>query len=539
MTWRDAAVLAATAAGPLPRSSTSAGAGPCPVRELVRSWSDAAGFRGRIEESAAGSDRSAQVSWQCSDITAAEQALGWRPSHTLDDALSALWETAAVDAGARLLIPLYVHPAEDPGAWHRLISAATRTYGVVLNPANGPGEGPDPAFTAAADALRAAGARLLGYVDTDYGVRDLAEIAEDLRRHREWYAADGCFLDRVTATPDGLAACRRLVRTVRRLGAGTVVLNPGRPSGPGIRPTRRPDRHLRGPLVDVRLRVQPAGVDRPASARAPVPPRLRRARGPRPARRPHRARARGGSVRPGDGRTTQSLGPVDTRTHGGGAMRHKAFPAAALLIALTAMALTSCSGSTDQPVGAPGTTSAAPRTTASGLPTPDPVKPVSPSNTPSPTPPSSSATPSASASQARWKPRPGLAWQWQLDGPVEPSADVPVYDIDGFENSAADVARLHRAGRKVICYVNVGAWEDFRPDQDDFPDSVLGEPNGWAGERWLDIRRLVRAAADHGTPLRHVPRQGLRRGGARPGGGLRQRHRLPAHRAPTNSRTTA
>jgi hypothetical protein len=90
----------------------------------------------------------------------------------------------------------------------------------------------------------------------------------------------------------------------------------------------------------------------------------------------------------------------------------------------------------------------------------------------------------------RWKPHPGLAWQWQLDGRVDPSADVPVHDIDGFENSPADVARLHRAGRKVICYVDVGAWEDFRPDRDAFPRSVLGEPNGWKGERWLAIRRL-------------------------------------------------
>lgn len=126
-----------------------------------------------------------------------------------------------------LLIPLYVHPAEDPGAWHRLIRSAADTYGVVLNPANGPGERPDPAFAAAASALRAAGARLLGYVDTDYGIRDDAEIADEVRRHREWYAADGCFLDRVTATADGLSACRRLVRALRRQGAGTVVLNPG------------------------------------------------------------------------------------------------------------------------------------------------------------------------------------------------------------------------------------------------------------------------------------------------------------------------
>ncbi|WP_031088255.1 endo alpha-1,4 polygalactosaminidase [Streptomyces sp. NRRL WC-3549] len=90
----------------------------------------------------------------------------------------------------------------------------------------------------------------------------------------------------------------------------------------------------------------------------------------------------------------------------------------------------------------------------------------------------------------RWRPRPGLAWQWQLDGRVDASVDVPVYDIDGFENSAADVARLHADGRKVICYLNAGAWEDFRPDQGSFPRSVRGEPNGWDGERWLDIRRL-------------------------------------------------
>ncbi|MFJ9870703.1 hypothetical protein [Streptomyces sp. NPDC101165] len=48
-----------------------------------------------------------------------------------------------------------------------------------------------------------------------------------MRRHQEWYAVEGCFLDRVTATAEGLPACRRLVRELRRLGAGTVVLNLG------------------------------------------------------------------------------------------------------------------------------------------------------------------------------------------------------------------------------------------------------------------------------------------------------------------------
>ncbi len=52
------------------------------------------------------------------------------------------------------------------------------------------------------------------------------------------------------------------------------------------------------------------------------------------------------------------------------------------------------------------------------------------------------------------------------------------------------MARLHGDGRKVICYVNAGAAEDFRPDRDRIPAEVQGAPNGFPGERWLDIRRL-------------------------------------------------
>ncbi|MFC5722951.1 endo alpha-1,4 polygalactosaminidase [Streptomyces gamaensis] len=117
------------------------------------------------------------------------------------------------------------------------------------------------------------------------------------------------------------------------------------------------------------------------------------------------------------------------------------------------------------------------------------------------TPPSSSAaptpgrspqgTPGGSGADGHWRPRPGTAWQWQLDGAVDTSVDAPVYDIDGFENDARTVARLHDRGRKVICYINAGAWEDFRDDHDAFPESLLGAKNkGWKGEKWLDIRRL-------------------------------------------------
>ncbi len=42
----------------------------------------------------------------------------------------------------------------------------------------------------------------------------------------------------------------------------------------------------------------------------------------------------------------------------------------------------------------------------------------------------------------------------------------------------------------MICYFNAGAWEAFRPDADDFPLDVIGNPYiGWPGEKWLDISR--------------------------------------------------
>ncbi|KPI13140.1 hypothetical protein OK074_8837 [Actinobacteria bacterium OK074] len=90
---------------------------------------------------------------------------------------------------------------------------------------------------------------------------------------------------------------------------------------------------------------------------------------------------------------------------------------------------------------------------------------------------------------SHWQPRPGTAWQWQLSGKkIDTSVDVPVYDIDGFDQPRATVTALHREGRKVICYLSTGAWEDWRPDAKKFPKSVLGKGNGWEGERWLDIR---------------------------------------------------
>lgn len=94
-----AARLAVTSAGPLPPVLNIGGGDARPVRDLVRTLAQAAGFRGRVVEAGSGgSARSAQVSWQCSDITAAHDALGWTPTHTLDASVAALWAAEEVPA---------------------------------------------------------------------------------------------------------------------------------------------------------------------------------------------------------------------------------------------------------------------------------------------------------------------------------------------------------------------------------------------------------------------------------------------------------
>lgn len=90
-----------------------------------------------------------------------------------------------------------------------------------------------------------------------------------------------------------------------------------------------------------------------------------------------------------------------------------------------------------------------------------------------------------------WRPSAGLTWQWQIsDNDIDASIEAEVYDIDLYVDQAI-IDELHAKGRKVICYISVGSWEDWRPDKDQFPAEVLGkEYEGWAGEKWLDIRRI-------------------------------------------------
>ncbi len=74
---------------------------------------------------------------------------------------------------------------------------------------------------------------------------------------------------------------------------------------------------------------------------------------------------------------------------------------------------------------------------------------------------------------------------------IELLSGVDIYDLDLFDTTPDTIKTIHNHGGYVICYLNAGAWEDWRPDADQYPAKILGKDyTGWPGEKWVDIRDM-------------------------------------------------
>jgi Spherulation-specific family 4 len=127
----------------------------------------------------------------------------------------------------QLVVPAYFHPAVATQDWARLVEQAAQIRLVILNPASGPGDRPDPAYHTALAPLRDAGVQVAGYVDTNYGERPRRDALADIELYREWYDVAGVMFDRVSAGLPELRHYALLARRARKLGAQTVVFNHG------------------------------------------------------------------------------------------------------------------------------------------------------------------------------------------------------------------------------------------------------------------------------------------------------------------------
>lgn len=159
------------------------------------------------------------------------------------DGCGGICEDAAVCSEAAptgVLAPLYAPP--DDRSWSDLVSSSLRFPRVrvvaVVNPQNGPGAAPDPAFVTGIQRLQEAGIAVLGYTATDYGRRSEAEVLEDVRRYRTWYPRmNGVFFDEQGNTPGGEQYYAALTAAAKARGFGLVVANPGTDSLASYVPT--------------------------------------------------------------------------------------------------------------------------------------------------------------------------------------------------------------------------------------------------------------------------------------------------------------
>jgi hypothetical protein len=120
------------------------------------------------------------------------------------------------------LLPMYVHPLDDPVGWRALTGYAGEVT-VIVNVHDGPGEYPNSSYEEVTAALRLAGVDMIGYVDLDYGARPAGDVWRDVVDWELRYPVSGLFFDRVAADREGLAQVAHVVRSVSR----PVVLNPG------------------------------------------------------------------------------------------------------------------------------------------------------------------------------------------------------------------------------------------------------------------------------------------------------------------------
>jgi hypothetical protein len=97
----------------------------------------------------------------------------------------------------RMAIPSYFR--NSGGLWDKALAEVPPTQIMLINPINGPGEAPQDDFSILAATASARGAKVFGYVSTQYSGRDPALVKEDINRYANWYPSlDGIFLDEVS-----------------------------------------------------------------------------------------------------------------------------------------------------------------------------------------------------------------------------------------------------------------------------------------------------------------------------------------------------
>lgn len=133
----------------------------------------------------------------------------------------------------KLAIPI---DADSPAIWSKAIAGAPSVGIIILNPANGPGGGPNSTYVRLVGEAQARGIRVLGYVYTQWanGNVSIGQAERWVNQYYSWYHVDGVMLDEAndSCDPTPVHFYRALYDYIKaEPGRDTVMLNPGEATG--------------------------------------------------------------------------------------------------------------------------------------------------------------------------------------------------------------------------------------------------------------------------------------------------------------------
>jgi hypothetical protein len=131
-----------------------------------------------------------------------------------------------------VFVALYMYPGSTGSThWQKVIDEKNQHPSVPImvafNPSSGPGSYKDGNIATWVTKLKNAGIIAIGYVYDDYGTRSLTSLKADADKYRNWYNADGLFIDEFTNKVGYENHYKDLTAYAKSIGMKLTMGNPG------------------------------------------------------------------------------------------------------------------------------------------------------------------------------------------------------------------------------------------------------------------------------------------------------------------------
>ena len=131
-----------------------------------------------------------------------------------------------------ILVSLYMYPGSTGSTyWQQVIDQKLQHPSVpivaVFNPSSGPGSSKDANIASWVAKLQSAGVLAVGYRSDNYGTTPLADLKAAADSYKNWYNADGLFLDEFTNKVGYETHYSSITSYVKSIGMKITVGNPG------------------------------------------------------------------------------------------------------------------------------------------------------------------------------------------------------------------------------------------------------------------------------------------------------------------------